>query len=276
MFPSVQEWEELIYAVVRSIMYSGWRRMVTGYKNTDGSVTMTGAPEAKVWVRPPEDSRGGVAVWGSASMPNAPVWVGPGPDGDLEIKNPDWMEAVERVGEGARIIVQPPGMGELIPSTVTLKQFKPGRVELSPTGGLNVRIAHFWHRGGLWNSDADQDMSSYEPGTADYICWVVPYLDPDTNTVSAVTTTPVFGEKPDLEEVDIETVTLPAGVIPLGAFTLSNGQTSISTSRFADDDRRVVLSSWDDSGSASSVLDSMIDADGGVMIDASGSMMTES
>lgn len=271
--------EALVQAMVDALLaarFAGWRRMVAGYKNADGSITMSGAGVGKVWARSPEDSRGGTAVWGSAAYPDAPLIVGPGFDGAYEVKGADWLTASISFGEGARIIDQPPGMGELMPDTVPIKHFKPGRVELSPTGGLNIRIAHFWHRGGLWNSDADQDMSSYEPGTADYICWVVPYLDPDTNTVSAATTTPVFGEKPDLEETDIETVTLPAGVIPLGAFTLSNGQANISTSRFADDDRRVVLSSWDDSGSASSVLDSMIDAEGGVMIDASGSMMTES
>lgn len=245
---SVGEWEELIRDTIRAIQYEGWRRMLTGYKNTDGSVTMAGAPTGKVWVRPPEDSRGGVAVWGSASQPNAPVWVGPGPDGDLEIKDPDWQEAVSRIGEGARVITQPPGMGELLPDTVPIKHFKPGRVELSPNGGLNIRVAHFWHPGGRWDSDADQDMTSFVPGTVNEVCWVVPYLNPNTNTVTAVASTPVFGEAQDLDEADVESITIPAGMIPLGAFTLRNAQTSIANSRFADDDRRVVLSSWDNSG----------------------------
>lgn len=254
MIPSVGEWEELIHDVIRATVYEGWRRMLTGYKNLDGTVTMAGAPVGKVWVRPPEDSRGGVAVWGSASIANAPVFVGPGIDGDLELKTPDWYEAVARIGEGTRVITLPPGMGELMPDSIPIKSMKVGRVELSPNGGLNIRVSAFAHTGGYWTSTADQDASAEEPGTTGYVCWVGAYLDPAANTVAFVSTTPVFGEPQDLTESGLSALVYPAGAVPLGpAFTLKNGQTQLSQSRFSDLDPRIFLRPWDNSGGGSGV-----------------------
>lgn len=273
--------EALVQSMVdalRASNYAGWRRMVAGYRNADGSITMTGAGVGKVWARPPEDSRGGTAVWGSAAYPNAPLIVGPGFDGDYEVKGADWLTASISFGEGSRVIDQPPGMGELVPDSIPANSLKPGRVYLSPNGGLNFRVDAFSFASGIWDSTADQDASSFVPGTAGYVCWVAPYLDPVTVTVDAVASTPVFGEPQDLSEAAIATLTLPAGAIPLGpAFSLVNGQTQLSASRFAVDTQRIWLTAWDAGSVSSANFDAILtDADGGVMVDADGNVMTES
>ena len=242
--------EQLVQAMVDAMLsarFAGWKRMVAGYKNADGSITMAGAGVGRVWARSPEDSRGGTAVWGSAAYANAPLVVGPGFDGEYEVKGADWLTASISFGEGARVIDQPPGMSELVPDSIPPRSIKIGRVEVA--SGLNFRVSPFAYPGGSWESDAAQSVSSFVPGTANEVCWVKPYLDPDTNTISAVASTPVFGEPQDLDEADIASITLPAGAIPLGpAFTLRNGQTQLSASRFADTDPRIFLSSHDNSG----------------------------
>ncbi len=242
--------EQLVQVMVDAMLaarFAGWKRMVAGYKNADGSITMAGAGVGRVWARSPEDSRGGTAVWGSAAYANAPLVVGPGFDGEYEVKGADWLTASISFGEGARVIDQPPGMSELVPDSIPPRSIKIGRVEVA--SGLNFRVSPFAYPGGSWESDAAQSASSFVPGTANEVCWVKPYLDPDTNTISAVASTPVFGEPQDLDEADIASITLPAGAIPLGpAFTLRNGQTQLSTSRFADTDPRIFLAPWDNSG----------------------------
>lgn len=257
--------EALIQAMVdalRAAPFAGWRRMVAGYKNADGSITMSGAGVGKVWARSPEDSRGGTAVWGSAAYANAPLIIGPGFDGEYEVKGADWLTASISFGEGSRVITVQPGMDELVPRSIPAKALKIGRVELSPTGGLNFRVSAFAHTGGYWTSEADQDASAEEPGTTGEVCWVGAYLDPTANTVGVVSTMPVFGEPQDLSESDLANLVYPAGTVPLGpAFTLMNGQTQLSASRFAELDPRIFISSWDNSsgggsGSVSGVLPS--------------------
>ncbi len=250
--------EALIQAITEALLasnHAGWRRMVAGYKNADGSITMSGAGVGKVWARPPEDSRGGTAVWGSAAYANAPLIVGPGFDGDYEVKGADWLTASISFGEGSRVIDQPPGMGELVPDSIPAKALKIGRVELSPNGGLNFRVSKHAYTGGYWTSEADQDASAEEPGTANEVCWVGAYHLPSANTVGVVSTTPVFGEPQDLDESDLADLVYPAGAVPLGpAFTLKNGQTELSASRFADLDPRIFLGAWDGVGIVQSIV----------------------
>ncbi len=269
---------QVMVDALRASNFAGWLRVVAGYKELDGSIRMNGAGDNRVWVRPNEDSRGGTAVWGSAAFANMPLIIGPNIDGEYEVKNADQLPASISFGDGARVGLFPPGMGELVTDSIPANSLKPGRVYLSPNGGLNFRVDAFSFASGIWDSTADQDASSFVPGTAGYVCWVAPYLDPVTATVDAVASTPVFGEPQDLSEAAIATLTLPAGAIPLGpAFSLVNGQTQLSASRFAVDTQRIWLTAWDAGSVSSANFDAILtDADGGVMVDADGNVMTES
>ena len=237
---------QVMVDALRASNFAGWLRVVAGYKELDGSIRMHGAGDNKTWVRPREDSRGGTAVWGSAAFANAPLVIGPNIDGEYEVKNADQLPASISFGDGARVITLPPGMDELVPRSIPAKALKIGRVELSPTGGLNFRVSKHAYTGGYWTSEADQDASGEEPGTAGYVCWVGAYHLPSANTVGVASTTPVFGEPQDLDESDLADLVYPAGAVPLGpAFTLKNGQTQLSQSRFADLDPRIFLRAHD-------------------------------
>lgn len=224
---------------LRRLISGDERRMLTGRRIDASTVTLSGAPTGKVWVRAADDSREQTVAYGSNSFPNTPVRVRLNDSGELYIAGLDWQAAKETLGDAMHRALEPVGLDEFIPRSIPGNGFKPGRVQASTLGGLYVNVAAFHHSGGFWNpavdGSDDLDLTSFIPGTLDYVCWCLVYLDPATNTLDAATSTPAFGTKDDLDEADIATIALPNGAYPLGAVALAYGQTVIdSSSRFAD------------------------------------------
>lgn len=237
------ELTEAFERFVNAVQYRGWKRMLTGRRIDATTVTLSGAPPGKVWVRGGDESREQTAVWGSASRYNAGVVVGPGFDGADEIKTLDYEQAVASLGDAARwALVLPPN--ETIPSSIPGNSFVPGRVEASQDGALLVHVRGFWHAGGYWDDSAttadpptlyDFDLSGEGGSASGYSAWVVVYFDPADEALHAVTGADVFGDPAVLNELDLADVVLPSGVIPVGAVGIANGQTEITgSSRFAD------------------------------------------
>lgn len=223
-------------------------RMITGRKLSDGSTSVAGADVNKAWVRETEESRGEVQVWGTALKPDVPVWVDDGPDGRY-IVGVVWNEGTAKFGAALPALVLPPPMGDVTGMTVDGLNFKPGRFRQSSLGFPYVHVdpLHydngFWRGGdldsslpgGLDQTADDLDLTAYLPATAGEVGWLVSYLDPDDGLVHLQAGATVAGSISDLDEADIHSISLPDGVIPLGALGVENGMTDFgSNPRWVD------------------------------------------
>ena len=209
------------------------RRMISGRRLENGTVTLEGAPTGKTWVRGSDASREETAAWGTVNRINAGVKVAPDFSGELEIIGVDWSETVARMGDTARTILQPVGMDETVPHSIPAIGFVPLRVQGSTAGGLNVAVAegNYEHNGVLkrWGGGSI-DLTSHVPSTAAHARWVLIYLDPSTDALGAVSGALIYGDGNFLTESQLAAIGAPVGTLPLGGVVLRYGQTSISPS----------------------------------------------
>jgi hypothetical protein len=222
--PDKRDLTELLHSTLTRAQYAGWRTMFSG-RLTPTGVTLAGASEGKCWVRSHETSYEETQVWGSVTRVNVPVYVGPNLKGELEIKDVNRELAAYSIGAGAAATILPPVTPENNPNLlISGRQFKPGRMRLSELGGLNVYVEPFFYDGGFWGGG---NLPLTPPATANQQAWCAVALNPATNTLTQFTGAgwPVTVAPP---EADLGNLSISAGLIPVGAVVLKNGQTTLT------------------------------------------------
>lgn len=234
----------------RQMRVDNRRTMLTGKVQDDGSVTLTGAPTNKTWVRDTVDSRRSIPAWGLVPTANVPVVVDINTDGELEIVGTNWVIGTPMWDAALQGVSAPSIQGDVQALNVSAQNIMPGRLQPSGAGGLNVQAVGFHLPGGFWRGGAlsaiaqggldqtsgDLDLASNVPGTADQVRWVRVYYNPETDALAAANGTAVVQSVSDLDEDDIQDIAIPAGAYPVGAVALSYGQTDFNTAsqvRFA-------------------------------------------
>lgn len=147
-------------------------------------------------------------------------------NGVLRVEFSDPVTAANLYGQNVGAAGVPPHVQPLGNDPVTSDRFLPGQVGISPLGGMNVRIQGFIHERGVFPT-TDIDLTSYVTPTSGDSNWAYVYVDPVTNTASAVAGSDQLPPPQYLSPSLLESIPLPAGVIPLAGVALTNGQTVI-------------------------------------------------
>lgn len=98
MTPTIKQSAALLSEKMKRAHMADWKLMLTGRRTSGTTVTLSGAPAGKTWVRGADDSREETAVFGSVDSVNVPVWVGKGPSTALEIMKVDLEQGVQTFG----------------------------------------------------------------------------------------------------------------------------------------------------------------------------------
>lgn len=140
------------------------------------------------------------------------------------------QETSSALGNAAAAMNRPAADGDGVQETVAGRNFKPGRVKLSGTDNLTVRVEPFdyWYRGArVAYAGGTLDLASNRPSTGGYYAWVQIYVDPATNALAAATGTE-YALKTFLTSAERTAIDIGDGV-PVDAVILQEGQTSAPT-----------------------------------------------
>jgi hypothetical protein len=190
-------------------------------------------PANAVYVRSPENNAV-VWAWGAVSDVEIDVRLHRLKDGTYEIAGADWILAESVWANNLTGAIQPP-LDTTRYSNILIPSLSSGMVYPSPAGGLNVRIsAHYYIDGGgvqvFYPDEADLDLTSSVPGTADEWGWVKVGMDRTTNTAIVIGVSTPKSITAELTEDELAAIAL-GGDTPHGGIRLRNGQTSIPYER---------------------------------------------
>lgn len=155
-----------------------------------------------------------------------PVWVRQLADGTYEIEGVRSRDGSDFLGEALGTMNLPELIGELLATVWPARNLKPGRVRLSPNGGMKLDIEPFFYSGGYFGGD-EIDLTSYVPATSAMQVWAVVYYDPNAAALG-VTTSSEYSLIVPMDETNLGTVTLSPQRIPLAGVLLKNGDTALS------------------------------------------------
>jgi hypothetical protein len=161
------------------------------------------------------------------SRPDMPVRVRRNEAGTWEVIDVYPQETSAALGNAAPAMNRPPSNGEGVQETVSGRSFKPGRVKLSGTDNLTVRVEAFdyWYRGArVAYTGGTLDLASNRPSTSGQYAWVQIYVDPATNALAATTGTE-YALKSLLTAAERASIDIGDG-IPVDAVILRNAQTT--------------------------------------------------
>lgn len=137
------------------------------------------------------------------------------------------QEVSSALGSAAPAMNRPPADGDGVQETVGARSYKPGRMRLSGTDNLTMRVEPFdyWYRGArVAFTGGTIDLSGKRPSTSGAFAWVQVYVDPVTNTLAAATGTE-YALRTFLTPAERATIDIGDGV-PVDAVILQQGQTS--------------------------------------------------
>ena len=202
-----------------------------GKLNADGSYTpRVEGTQNEVWVRLNGDPSQTIACVNNTTSYKArlPVRVRVNSSGRYEVIKVDNAPAVGFVGEATPSHNLPPIVGDAINVILNSDQFKPGRIR--PENGLDllIRMEELpYPEILLGGADTITDLTTVV-GTigASKKAWVVISVDPTTNTLSATKGTDA-DPTDELTWADACAIATPAGDIPLAAYMLADGVTTL-------------------------------------------------
>jgi len=202
-----------------------------------------GLPDGYIWVREgSEGERGQTAalkVRIRDDMADVPIWIANGANNNelYAIEPRIDSQTVETWGSAIASTGVPRIPAEWSRQVIEPMYYVPGRVQpsLVTTGGLWINSAPFWYNGKLLGGEYLVSSADVPTGS-DEVRWCVIFISTANVMAHAVGTTYVFADKNQLPDDFIEAVTVTAGTIPVGAFTLSESQTEITlaNTRFVD------------------------------------------
>ncbi len=159
--------------------------------------------------------------------PDMPVRVRRNGAGTWEIVDVYPQETSAALGSAAPAMNRPAADGDGVQETVGARSYKPGRVKLSGTDNLTVRVEPFdyWYAGARAAFPGGTlDLASNRPVSSGQFAWVQIYVDPATNALSDQT-----GPERALRTLctDADRVGIDIGDgVPVDAVILRNGQTA--------------------------------------------------
>lgn len=159
--------------------------------------------------------------------PDMPVRVRRNEAGAWEVIDVYPQETSSALGNAAAAMNRPAADGDGVQETVAGRNFKPGRMKLSGTDNLTVRVEAFdyWYRGArVAYAGGTLDLASNRPATSGQYAWVQVYVDPATNALAAETGSE-YGLKTFLTPDARAGIDIGDG-IPVDAVILQNGQTA--------------------------------------------------
>lgn len=202
----------------------------TGKLNADGTFTLQVAGRTNyIYVRLNGDTQNvqeaiNLKVQWRADMP---VRVRRNEAGAWEVVDVYPQETSAALGSAAAAMNRPAADGDGVQETVGARSYKPGRMRLSGTDNLTMRVEPFdyWYRGArVAFTGGTIDLSGKRPSTSGAFAWVQVYVDPVTNTLAAATGTE-YALRTFLTPAERATIDIGDGV-PVDAVILQQGQTS--------------------------------------------------
>lgn len=161
------------------------------------------------------------------TRPDMPVRVRRNEAGVWEIVDVYPQETSAALGNAAAAMNRPAADGDGVQETIGARNYKPGRVKLSGTDNLTVRVEPFdyWYRGArVAYAGGTLDLAGNRPSTGGYYAWVQIYVDPATNALDA-TTGNEYALKTFLTAAERAGIDIGDGV-PVDAVILQNAQTA--------------------------------------------------
>lgn len=202
-----------------------------GKLNADGSYTpRVEGTKNEVWVRLDGDPSRAVAAINNATSYKArlPVRVRVNASGRYEVIKVDPLPALAFLGEAAPSHNIPPLIGDAINVILNGEQFKPGRIR--PENGLDllIRMEELpYPEILLGGPDTIFDLTTVVATIgASKKAWVVISVDPTDNTITA-TKGADADPTDELTWADACAIAVPAGDIPLAAYMMSDGDTTL-------------------------------------------------
>jgi hypothetical protein len=202
-----------------------------GKLNTDGSYTIrVEGTLNEVWVRLDGDPTRAVAAINNATSWKArlPVRVRVNASGRYEVIKVDPLPALAFLGEATPSHNVPPLIGDAINVILNGEQFKPGRIR--PLNGLDLQIIMEelpYPELLLGGPDTITDLTAAVAAIgASKKAWVVISVDPTDNTITATNGTDA-DPTDELTWADACAIAVPAGDIPLAAYMLADGVTTL-------------------------------------------------
>lgn len=186
--------------------------------------------QVRVWR---EDIRQTVIVNGTQRRIGLPVFLRYKRGGILQIVDTNVEDGKDKYRDGLPAAEQPPVDYEHTGSLFAERNWKPGLVLPSASGGLTVFVGAY-PQGGLLSPTPAYDVTASVPSGSGEYGWVVVYIDTDGALAQVASTPRVLPAADLLPPSDALDLPVPTGSIRLWAVSLYNGQTSItaSTSRF--------------------------------------------
>jgi hypothetical protein len=159
--------------------------------------------------------------------PDMPVRVRRNEAGTWEVVDVYPQETSSALGNAASAMNRPAADGDGVQETVAGRNFKPGRMKLSGTDNLTMRVEAFdyWYRGArIAFTGGTLDLASNRPATSGAFAWVQVYVDPATNALAATTGTN-YALRTFLTAAERASIDIGDGV-PVDAVILQEGQTA--------------------------------------------------
>jgi len=227
------------------IAYVNRREARTGRRDGDEINPNPGIelPDGYIWVREGAEGERGQTIALKVrirdDMADVPIWIANGANNNelYAIEPRIDSQTVETWGSAIASTGVPRVPAAWSRQVIEPMYYVPGRVQpsLVTTGGLWINSAPFWYNGKLLGGEYLVSSADVPTGS-DEVRWCVIFISTANVMAHAVGTTYVFADKNQLPDDFIEAVTVTAGTIPVGAFTLSESQTEITlaNTRFVD------------------------------------------
>jgi len=242
------QFERNLKMILRSqsgIAYVNRREARTGRRDGDEINPNPGIelPDGYIWVREGAEGERGQTIALKVrirdDMADVPIWIANGANNNelYAIEPRIDSQTVETWGSAIASTGVPRVPAAWSRQVIEPMYYVPGRVQpsLVTTGGLWINSAPFWYNGKLLGGEYLVSSADVPTGS-DEVRWCVIFISTANVIAHAVGTTYVFADKNQLPDDFIEAVTVTAGTIPVGAFTLSESQTEITlaNTRFVD------------------------------------------
>ena len=236
---------EMIRQSQSGIAYVNRREARTGRRDGEEINPNPGIelPDGYIWVREGAEGERGQTIALKVrirdDMADVPIWIANGANNNelYAIEPRIDSQTVETWGSAIASTGVPRVPAAWSRQVIEPMYYVPGRVQpsLVTTGGLWINSAPFWYNGKLLGGEYLVSSADVPTGS-DEVRWCVIFISTANVIAHAVGTTYVFADKNQLPDDFIEAVTVTAGTIPVGAFTLSESQTEITlaNTRFVD------------------------------------------
>lgn len=208
---------------------ANYRQVITGryLSETQRQLTEPQWNFTKMYVRNGPTTRDTTVVNGCYSASDVWIWIVRKPDNEWYADGPVTSKSGYTLGASLNSATMPPILGDAAPISISGRQFTPGLITGSVSGGLYVKIAPFWYlyRGQLMycSGDDNYDLSASVPGSG-LQRYAIVAVTLSTGALSTIDGSTQSTDAP-LFESDIATIDT-RGYLPLGALALEYGQTT--------------------------------------------------